>query len=245
MRLLIDTHTHTIYSGHASGTFEENAANAAKAGLKAFVTTDHGPSVVRYNKLEWLDEYCGLPKFINGLRVYKGAEANIINYNGDIDLPEKWLGCLEFTIASFHGGCIRPGTSSDYTEALMMALKNPILDVIAHPGNPEFPVDIEKVVMTAGEFGKMIEINNSSIRTRQGSQENCMAFLRACRKHGVKVVTGSDCHVSEDIGKFDIVLKMLDEAGMPPELVITSSAALFEAYINERKRRLIAEQPAN
>lgn len=241
MRLLIDTHTHTEYSGHAQGTYEENAVNAAKAGLKAFVATDHGPSVVRYNRLEWLDEYCGLPQEIHGIRIYKGAEANIINFEGELDLPEKWLGCLEFLIASFHGGCITPGTRAEYTESLLNVLKNPILDVLAHPGNPEFPVDIEKVVKTAGEYGKLIEINNSSFRTRRGSENNCMTFLKMCRKYGVRVVTASDCHVSADIGGFEVVRQMLDEAGMPPELVITSSMKLFSSYIEERKRRLIVQ----
>jgi len=47
-------------------------------------------------------------------------------------------------------------------------LKNPYVDAIAHPGNPQFPLDIEKVVRAAKENGKFIELNNHSFVTRKG-----------------------------------------------------------------------------
>ena len=34
MKLEVDTHTHTVLSGHAHSTLMENAAAAAKMGLK-------------------------------------------------------------------------------------------------------------------------------------------------------------------------------------------------------------------
>ncbi len=45
MKYLVDTHTHTIVSGHAYTTFLENVEEASNIGLKVLGTTDHGPSM--------------------------------------------------------------------------------------------------------------------------------------------------------------------------------------------------------
>lgn len=47
------------------------------------------------------------------------------------------------------------------TRAMIGAIRNPLVQIICHPGNPSFPVDIEKVVLAAKLSGKALEINNS------------------------------------------------------------------------------------
>ena len=42
MKYIIDTHTHTVASGHAYSTLIENAKAASAKGLKALAVTDHG-----------------------------------------------------------------------------------------------------------------------------------------------------------------------------------------------------------
>ena len=41
MNLRIDTHTHTVLSGHAHSTLLENLLFAKKKGLEGIVVTDH------------------------------------------------------------------------------------------------------------------------------------------------------------------------------------------------------------
>ena len=41
-------------------------------------------------------------------------------------------------------------------------IKNPNIDVIGHPGDPRFPIDI-KAVAAAKEYGTLLEINNNSL----------------------------------------------------------------------------------
>ena len=43
MHIEVDTHTHTVLSGHAHSTIIENATAAARIGLKGIVMSDHGP----------------------------------------------------------------------------------------------------------------------------------------------------------------------------------------------------------
>lgn len=45
MDIVIDSHTHTIASGHAYSTILENALSAKNKGLKLLCTTDHAPEM--------------------------------------------------------------------------------------------------------------------------------------------------------------------------------------------------------
>ena len=45
MKVELDCHTHTVSSGHAYSTWQENAHVAASRGLKLIANTDHAPSM--------------------------------------------------------------------------------------------------------------------------------------------------------------------------------------------------------
>ena len=45
MKYTIDTHTHTLVSGHAYNTIDEMAAYAAKTGVTHLAITDHAPKM--------------------------------------------------------------------------------------------------------------------------------------------------------------------------------------------------------
>ena len=42
IRIEVDAHTHTVMSGHAWSTLQENCAAAAAKGIRAICMTDHG-----------------------------------------------------------------------------------------------------------------------------------------------------------------------------------------------------------
>lgn len=238
MKLTVDTHTHTIASGHAYSTVQEIAREAANNGIGMFAVTDHGPSLPDAPHLWHIGNLKELPPEIYGVRVLKGAEANIIDYSGGIDIPVEYLKRLDFVIASYHDVCIKPSTVEDHTNAMVNVLKNPYVDAVAHPGNPQFQVDIVEVVAAAREYNKMIEINNHSFEVRAGSERNCKEFALKCKQYGVRIVCGSDAHISFNVGKFDKVASLLDEVGMPEELVLNTSVEKLENYLKERKRRI-------
>ena len=47
----MDLHTHTIASGHAYSTLQENIAAARERGLKFLGLSEHGPAAVSYTHL--------------------------------------------------------------------------------------------------------------------------------------------------------------------------------------------------
>lgn len=241
LKFVVDTHTHTISSGHAYSTVQEMAREASVNGLEMFVVTDHGPAMKGAPFLYHFGNLRVIPESLYGVRILKGVEANIIDYSGGLDMPDEYLRRLDFVIASFHDICICPSTQKDHTEAMINVLKNPYVDAVAHPGNPQFPVDIERVVSAAKENGKLIEINNQSFVVRGGSEENCKEFAKECKKQGVKIVCGSDSHISFDIGRFGRIYRLMEEVDMPPELIISTSRDKFEEYLKHKKARIRRE----
>ncbi len=239
MRLLVDTHTHTLSSGHAYSTVQELAAGAADKGIEMFAVTDHGPALEGAPTLLHFWNLKVIPEKIRGVRVLKGVEVNITDYSGKCDVPDALLKKLDFVIASFHDIVIKPSTVEEHTSAMEAILANPYIDAVAHPGNPTFQVDIDRVVKAAAKHGKLIEINNHSFVVRRGSEENCLEFARKCRQYGVRVTCGSDAHISFDVGELGRVAAVLKEAGVPDELVLCTSAARFGEYLEERKARIL------
>lgn len=238
MNLVADTHTHTVSSGHAYSTIQENAREAFENGIRLINMSDHGPAMNGAPFLYHFGNLNIIPGVLYGVRVIKGVELNIVSYDGEVDLPQRYLKSLELVLASFHDICIVPSTVENHTRAAIKVLENPYIDILAHPGNPQFQIDIEKVVKAAKDNNKLIEINNHSFYVRRGSEQNCRQILSMCKKYGVRVTTGSDAHISFNIGKFENIKSLLAEVEMPEELVITSSVEKTENYLLERQKRI-------
>lgn len=238
MNIEIDTHTHTVLSGHAHSTLIENAAAAARIGLKGFVMTDHGPSIPAAPPDFNLSTLGYLPDTIEGVRVYHGVEANIIDFEGTLDIREKYLKMIDFVIAGLHEVVMRTGGPQKDTEAAIGALQNKCVDVIAHPDSPSYSLDYEELVKETARQGKLIEVNDHSFEYRKGGIENALIYLPLCRRHGVRVVVSSDAHSAFGIGRFKTALRVLNQVGFPPELVVNASKARFEAYLEERIKRM-------
>ncbi|ACL76629.1 phosphatase [Ruminiclostridium cellulolyticum] len=238
MKIVVDTHTHTVSSGHAYSTVQENAKEAYTNGIHMINISDHGSAMKGAPFLYYFGNLEVIPDSLYGVRIIHGVELNIMDYNGTVDLPERYLKKLGLVLASFHDICIEPSTVENHTNGAVEILKNPYIDILAHPGNPQFQIDIEKVVKTAKEYNKLIELNNHSFVVRKGSERNCFEIARMCKKYGVRVATGSDAHISFNIGRFDNVMKILEEVEMPEELVVTTSVERMESYLSERKKRI-------
>lgn len=240
MRILVDTHTHSVASGHAYSTVQEDAKAARRRGLRIFALTDHGPAITGGTQLYHFGNLKVIPPVLYGVRMLKGVEANILDFNGSLDMPEDYLARLDFVLAGFHELGLEPGSEEENTAALCRVMENPWVDAISHPGNPVYPIDIEAFVDAAYRNNRPVEMNNSSFVVRRGSAERCELIARACVKRGVRVICGSDAHISFDIGRFDHVLALFRKVGMPRELVLNASVKAFDAYLEERHRRIVA-----
>lgn len=237
MRLLVDTHTHTVVSGHAFSTLLENLDFAAKRGLEGIVTSEHSEKVPGVQPNFTIRIQNCFPKEYNGVRIIKGAEVNIMDYSGQVDMKREHLMVPDFVIASLHDVTISSGTKMENTQAMIGALQNPYIDIIGHPGNPQFEIDREAVVQEARRQNKLLEINNHSFAFRKGSPSICREIIRLCKKHGVRISVGSDAHVCFRVGYFGEAVEALTDEGFPEELIVSRSMQTFDEYLAERKRR--------
>jgi putative hydrolase len=242
MRLLADLHTHTVASGHAFSTVTELATAAAAKGLELIAFTDHGPSVPGGAHPWYFWNTKAVPGHIAGVRVLRGCEANVVDSDNGVDLPDDVLRLLDVVAVGFH-----PLTGFDErdrernTRALVRAISNPLVDVVTHPGNVDgFPVDVDTVVAAAVECGVALELNNHSFEpgsTRAASIGGERAFALAARDAGAMITIGSDAHYHDQVGSFDRALAVADEIAFPLERVVNRGEASVLAFLHAKRER--------
>ncbi len=240
IKLVADLHVHTISSGHAYSTVAEIIEVAAQKGLEAVALTDHGPAMPGAPHRYHFGHLCVLPEKEKNVEILRGVEANIIDKDGSIDLPEYYLNLLDIVWAGLHIPCFQPATRSLNTKALLNALDNPYVDGIVHPGNPEFPIDESTLVQAAAEKGKLLEINNSSFVVRRGSRTGCQEIARLISHYHGLVALNSDAHVARDVGCNEKSLLLAVESGISPGQIINSDLHLLKEFLKKRgKKRFI------
>ncbi len=227
-----DVHIHSVASGHAYSTITENARYAHEKGLEFIAITDHAPKMPGGAcRLHFFNLHI-LPEYIEGIRVLKGVELNILDKNGTVDLPEYIVEKMDVVIASLHKVCIPLGES---TEALVHAAENPMVNILGHPGDPRYPIDIKEVVKAAKETNTLIEINNSSLdpdNSRQGGEKTILEIIKECKRQNHSIILGSDAHYHTYIGDFSRIEPLLKEANMPDDLIINTDPQKFLRLIN-------------
>ena len=234
MKYKVDLHTHTVASGHAYTTLMENAEQCVAIGIKVLGVSDHAPKMPGGPHDFYFGNIKAIPREIKGIKILRGCEANIIDYDGNIDLPKYCEGNVDYIIASLHDPCIEPGTIEENTKALLGAMDNENVMIIGHSGNPRYPIDAEKVVKKAKERDIIIELNNSSLAgSRVGSKENCIKIAKLCKKYKTKVIISSDAHFSYKVGEFSEVLKMIEEVEMPEELIMNYEEKII-SFLKEK-----------
>lgn len=234
MKTLLDVHTHTVASGHAFSTLQEMAAAASEKGLKLLGITEHAPGIPGTCSPIYFRNLHVVPRRIYGVELLLGAELNIIDYKGTIDLGEEYFPMLDIRIAGIHSLCYKPGTVEQNTEAMIGAIRNPHVHIISHPGDGTAEVDFEPIVLASKEHHTLLEINNSSlnpVRKKLTARDNNLTIFRLCKKYEVPVILGSDAHISFDIARYDHIYELLQETRFPEELILNDKVEAFKKFI--------------
>ncbi len=222
MKLLFDLHTHTTASGHAYSTLQENIAAAAAVGLKAYGFSDHTDGLPGAPHSLWFDNFKVIPREISGLRILRGAEVNMRDYEGHYDLEDRIAQKLDYLIASLHSFAYQSGTREQNTQTLIKAMESPYIKIIGHPDDDRYPVNTDVLAKAAAQAGVLLELNNSSLRpgcTRINGPVNARQMLLDCMKWGTRVVVNTDSHISYDVGQFAESVRLLEEVDFPQELL--------------------------
>lgn len=238
MQYLLDLHTHTLASGHAFNTISEMAKAAAEKGLELLGITEHAVKMPGTCHLFYFSNLKAVERKQYGIQLLMGAELNVIDYEGKVDLGKSMLKEMDLCVASFHIPCIAPGTMEENTHAACCVMENPYVAILGHPDDGRFPFDYEKLVQKAKETGTILELNNNSLSPdsfRPNTRENDRRMLELCKKYGVEVVVDSDAHTAAQIGNHQYAEEVLLEAAFPEELLLNDKPEKILEKIYKKK----------
>jgi len=236
----VDTHTHTVLSGHAWSTLSENCSAAKDRGLKGLCLTEHAPGIEGGAPSFIPHSQQMLPDTVDGIRVYKGIEVNILDHQNHLDIPPEYLSLCEFVIASIHSHMFPERAQKDANTATYLEiLRNPFVDIIGHADDPSVPCDFEAMVAEAQNQGKLLELNNNSTTAhRPGSIPSLKRYILCCKDYHQRVCVASDAHFHTMVGSVAPLMALLDELAFPPELIVNLTKDRFDAYQAERRQRI-------
>ncbi|BCI63017.1 phosphatase [Coprobacter secundus] len=241
MNILLDVHTHTVASGHAFSSLQEMVHTASEKHLQILGVTEHTPGIPGTCHPIYFRNLHVVPRKMYGIELLLGAELNIIDYMGNIDLEELYLQMLDIKIAGIHSLCYTPGNIEENTSAMIGAISNPYIDIISHPGDGTATLLFEPVVLASKKYGTLLEINNSSlnpVRHKTEARKNNIEILQLCKKYEVPVILGSDAHISFDIANYENIYPLLQETEFPQELIINDKPETFKKRINVTSQKL-------
>ena len=233
MKILADYHTHTIYS-HGKGTIEDKVKVAISKGIETLGISDHSYGHLTYGvkrddifkmreEIDILNE-----KYKNKIKILLGVESNILDDKGNIDYDDKIGDVLDYVMAGYHFGSkptnvkalinhannyvFKTEKAKEYnTLGIINAMKNNNIFVITHPGD-KGEIYIEEVAKVAKETNTKLEIN-SSHRFLNANQ------LRQIEHIGNTFIVGSDAHVPQNVGNFNLALNTIKEAKIDLSLI--------------------------
>jgi DNA polymerase (family 10) len=197
-----DLQMHSTWSD-GTAEMEEMATAAKERGYEYIAITDHSFSVRVANGLseerfrrQW-EEIDRLNDKLAPFRILKAVEAEIRS-DGTLDFDKKFMDQFDIVGASLHQNFKQD--AEKLTERVVKALSNPSVDFLCHPTNRQIlrregnPIDLAKVIRTAKENGKMLEVDGQPERLDLDE-----AWARRAMEAGVPIVVDSDAHSVGDL----------------------------------------------
>lgn len=220
-----DLHTHTCASGHGTtDSITDLAREASKRQMEVLGISDHGPASPGSAGLSYFRGLflCEPKRF--GVHLRYGAEANILDTEGHLDIPDEILAKLDYCIISMHRPIYTSGSAAENTKACIRAMRRPNVKIIGHCDDSRFPVDYRELAKAALSFGAVPELNNVSLLPdsyRQDCRSNAVRLLQACEALSCPIVLSSDSHGRQHIGDAAAALALVAEMGFPRQLIVS------------------------
>ncbi len=234
---LSDLHTHSIASGHGTSCTISNMAKAASLkGLRLLGITDHGPGTLAAGTSSYFRSLTYSPRKRFGIELLYGVELNILNDEGHIDLEQSLLDQMDYAIASMHTQNLKPGSREYNTLAFLEAMKNPVVKILGHADQVQYPVDYETLAKAARDSHVIFEINEASLAPygyRGDTRKNCDAILQYSLKYNLPILLSSDSHGPEHIGDFTYASEFVHQRMFPEELILNNQIPRLKAFLSD------------
>jgi DNA polymerase (family 10) len=252
-----DCHSHSDWSDGVH-TIEQMAEAARRRGYSYLVLTDHTISlaIARGLSLERVEAQRAIVAALNerfareeaggtapaetpaeGFRLLHGCELEI-RADATLDYPDELLARYDLVVASVHVS--RRQTREQLTARTLAGIRNPNVDVIAHPAGryigtrDDLDIDWDLVYREAARTGTALELNGSDerldlsdVRARRAAEFGCVFTI------------DSDAHRTEELDNLRWGTAMARRAWLTPERVLnTSSRAELLAWAAGKPARV-------
>ena len=197
-----DLHCHTRATD-GRDTLEAMARAAAARGYEYISINDHSRHVTVAHGLDTrrlqqqIRAIDRLNDTLRGLVVLKSVEVDILD-DGSLDLPDRVLKQLDFTVCAIHYGFRR--SRAKQTERILRAMDHPCFTILAHPtgrlinAREPYDIDLERIMEAARERGRILELNAQPDRLDLDDRA-----CRMARDAGVRVAISTDAHSVADL----------------------------------------------
>ena len=117
--------------------------------------------------LQQQEEIDHLNKKLDGFKIFKGIESDILN-DGSLDYPDEILKKFDFIVASVHSNLKMDEEKA--TARIIKAVENPYTTILGHPtgrlllSRKGYPIDYKKVIDACAANNVVIEINANPLR---------------------------------------------------------------------------------
>jgi putative hydrolase len=225
-----DLQMHTLSSdGHAS--LEAMARTCIERGYSHIAVTDHseGLRIAHGMDARTREAQAAEVRALNAtlsaeghdFQVLHGLEMNI-DPEGRGDTDPQTLAGLDLVLGAFHS---KLRLVDDQTDRYIRALRNPSVDVLAHPRGRMYNrraglrARWEHVFEAAAELGVALEVDAYPDR-----QDLDVELLRLAARYQVWIAVDTDSHHPVDLDAMPLGVAALIEAGVPRERVINTFA---------------------
>jgi putative hydrolase len=231
--IVVDLHSHSLFSGCGVHTVVELLTRARERGLAALAVTDHGPAVGgRLNSVFFERLHEPVP----GIRLLKGVESNLGPRPGTTDFPLEYVRHCDVALLGIHSNTPRGLAPEQYTDLLLSALEaNLFLDIVTHANSAEYPVASARLARGVRDLGRALELNNSKVALSRVEEGVTEALIRACMSEGCPVVVSSDAHTLDEVGSDAAIRGFMSRLAFPEELVVNRTAESAFAFIEGRR----------
>ena len=225
--LRADLQMHTTWSdGHES--VRDMARHAAARGHQYTAVTDHSKGLPIANGMDEATllrqgvEIDGVNEELaadgSPFRLLRALEMNV-SVTGDGDMDPDVLAGLDLVLGAFHS---RLRVTDDQTERYLAAVRNPTVDVLAHPRGRRWNsrkglyADWPKVFAAAAEAGTALEID--AYPDRQDLQVELLAIARDTPDLWISI--GTDAHYPDELDFIGMGPAAAIKAGFPRERIL-------------------------
>ena len=239
-----DLHIHSISSGHAFNTIDEIINFSEKHEYSMIGISDHGPDMERAPHIGYFEMLYRLPHRVGNMNVLYGCESNIIDINGNIDIPDRLISEMDYIIAGLHNRTCYTGNSiDDNTKAIVSVIRSRKADIISHPISLGFLADPEIIVQAALEEQIILECNKSVLKEAVIHQKKevihlTTELLNNALEAEVPVLLGSDAHHISEMAISDEELSIIkDIYGISLSRLLNENVTKLEHILLRRKKQ--------